>query len=152
MAINFEKYAAKGNEFIHILAEKLGNRDDEGRAGRVLRCVLRALRSHLTTYESMHLLAQLPMALKGIYVDGWKPDLHVQRVRSVRDFADEVMQQDGGAAERDFEDREDAVKAIRAFIETLQLYVSHEQLEDAFGTLPEELKKTFTGWLEKTDA
>ena len=147
MAINFEKYAAKGNEFLHILAEKLGNKDDEGRASRVLRSVFRSLRNHLTTEESMDLLSQLPMALKGVYVDGWKPGKQVKSVRTLHDFAIEIMKEDGNPAERDYDSEEDAIDAAHAFVETLQLFVSREQLEDAFGTLPGELKKTFISWL-----
>ena len=149
MAINFEKYAAKGNEFLHILAEKLGNKEDLSRAGRVLRSLFRSLRNHLTFEESMHLLSQLPMALKGIYVDGWKPGKQAKTVRTLRDFAIEVMKEDGNPAERDFDNEADVINATHAFVDTLQLFVSRDQLEDAFGTLPGELKRTFTSWLSE---
>ncbi|CAD5265490.1 MULTISPECIES: hypothetical protein [unclassified Imperialibacter] len=46
MAINFEKYAVSGNEFIHMLAEKPGDRD-EGHGGRIQWCAFRILRRSL---------------------------------------------------------------------------------------------------------
>ena len=68
MALDFEKYAAKGNEFLNRLAENLGD-EDRAHAARILRSTFRGLRNHLTVEESFQLLAQLPMALKSVYVE-----------------------------------------------------------------------------------
>ncbi len=70
MTLDFEKYAAKGNEFINKLAEHLNDPDNRDRAGRILRSVLRALRNRLTVEESLQLISQLPMAIKAVYVEG----------------------------------------------------------------------------------
>ena len=49
-----------------------------------------ALRNWLSHEESFQLLAQLPMALKGVYVDGWKFDKAFNRLSHINDFLDEV--------------------------------------------------------------
>jgi uncharacterized protein (DUF2267 family) len=68
MPLNFENHAQKGNKFLKELAEKLGDKTDTAKAGRMLRAVFQALRNHLTLEENFQLLSQLPVALKGIYV------------------------------------------------------------------------------------
>jgi uncharacterized protein (DUF2267 family) len=81
MALDFEKYAAKGNEFVRLVAEDLQVSHD--RAGRIIRAVFHALRNRLNHEESFQLLAQLPMVLKGVYVDGWHFDKDFHRIRHI---------------------------------------------------------------------
>ena len=71
MNTNFDKYALKGNEFLVRLSKNIGNEKDLDSAFRILRSTLRVLRKHFTIQESMQLLAQLPVAIKGVYVEGW---------------------------------------------------------------------------------
>ncbi len=72
MAINFEKFAQEGNEFLSRLATSLGHPEEKGRTGIIMRSVMHTLRERITVGESLNLLSQLPMFLKGIYVDKWK--------------------------------------------------------------------------------
>ncbi|MEO0785447.1 MAG: DUF2267 domain-containing protein [Pseudomonadota bacterium] len=46
---------------------------DRSAAYRALRTSLHSLRDHLSVDDGAHLAAQLPMMLKGVYYDGWKP-------------------------------------------------------------------------------
>jgi uncharacterized protein (DUF2267 family) len=147
MPIDFEKYAAKGNEFMNQLAKKLGDESDRIHAARILRSTFRVLRKHLTQEESMQLLAQLPMALKSVYVEGWKINQAHSRIKTIEDFAAEVIQEEGNAAWRDFSNVEEAIQDVRAVIETLTSYVSREEMEEAFGTLPKEIKEVFITWI-----
>lgn len=71
MASHFEKYAHEGNRFINQVAEEIGYPDDHELAFRVTRAVFRALRDRIAVEESMHLISELPMALKAVYVDDW---------------------------------------------------------------------------------
>ena len=147
MALDFDKYAMKGNEFLNILAKKLGDEADRDRAARVVRSVFHSLRRHLSVEESVQLLAQLPMALKSVYVDGWKINKPHERIHTFDDIVNEIVQEEGRAAWRDFGNREDVIFAIRAVVETMNHYVSKGELEEAFGTLPEGLKKAFLAWV-----
>ena len=147
MTLNFEKYAAKGNEFVNKLAEHLGDTKNRDRAGRILRCVLRALRNRLTVEESLQLLSQLPMAIKAVYVEGWKLNHEFVRIKSMEEFAAEVMREDGFAAWRDFASMEEAEEAIEAVMKTLADYVSAGELHDIIGLMPGEIKKSFMVWV-----
>src|SRR6266508_1562355 len=90
MSLNFEKHAAKANQIVKEIARELGNEDDTNKAGRVLRCVLHALRDTITPEESMHLVSQLPFMLKALYIDGWKMTNKHHKIRHVEDFAEHV--------------------------------------------------------------
>ena len=87
------------------------------------------------------------MAIKAIYVDGWRMTQPHQRVSTLHDFANEVLKQHGTTAWRDFSNPDEVVFAIRAVIETLAEYVSVGELEQAFASLPKELREQFQVWI-----
>lgn len=147
MALNFEKFAAKGNEFLNKLASRLGDEENRDRAGRVLRCVLRALRNRLTVEESLQLVSQLPMAIKAVYVDGWKIHHEFIRIKTIDDFSQEVMKEDGLSVWRDFSSIEEAKEAIEAVMKTMADYVSAGELHDVIDLMPKEIKQHFMVWV-----
>jgi uncharacterized protein (DUF2267 family) len=55
-----------------------GELADEAAAYSVLRSVLHQLRDRLTLEESVDLGAQLPLIVRGLYYEGWRPH-HVPR-------------------------------------------------------------------------
>jgi uncharacterized protein (DUF2267 family) len=141
MILDFNKYVAKGNEFLHLLEDNLGS-SDRAHAARILRSTFRVLRNHLSFEESLQLLAQLPMAIKAIYVDGWTKAAH-KRIHTVDDFLTEMIQEEGNTAWRDFTDKSEVIDCVRAVIETMRLYVSAEEMDQALGTLPARLRQLF---------
>lgn len=141
MTLDFEKHAKKGNEFMHHLENTLST-DDRAHAARILRSTFRVLRNHLTFEESLQLLAQLPMALKAVYVDGWSLSAH-SKIKTAEQFLTEIVQEEGNAAWRDFSSEEEISSAVRAVIESLRMYVSNEELTQALGTLPARIRKIF---------
>lgn len=141
MTLDFNKYAMKGNEFLHQLENNLGN-NDRAHAARILRSTFRVLRNHLTFEESLQLLSQLPMAIKGVYVDGWKKGQHMN-IKTVDDFLLEIIQEEGTGAWRDFSSTEEIIDCVRAVIDTMRLYVSAEEIDQALGTLPGRIQEIF---------
>lgn len=141
MSLDFEKYAMKGNEFLHQLEMNLGT-TDRGHASRILRSTLRVLRNHLTLEESFNLLSQLPMAIKSVYVDGWKKSER-RRIKNVDDLLSEIILEEGNSAWRDFSNREEILNAVRAVMETMRAYVSPEEMNQALGTLPKKIQYLF---------
>jgi len=141
MTLDFEKYAKKGNEFLHHLEDNLNN-EDRAHAGRILRSTFRVLRNHLTFEESLQLLSQLPMALKAVYVDGWSAAAH-RRIKNPEEFLYEIVQEEGNNAWRDFGNEDDIIAAVRAVINSLRIYVSSQELDQALGTLPTKVRRIF---------
>ena len=139
MSLDFEKYATKGNEFVKLVAEELKIPRDM--AGRIIRAVLHALRNRLSHEESFQLIAQLPMMLKGVYVDGWSFDKDFSRIRHVEDFLDEVRKEDGGLAGYDFGNNIKARFTTSSVFKALSYFVSEGEMNDIIDVLPGEMKE-----------
>lgn len=138
MSLDFEKYASKGNEFVHLVRDELGIPKDM--AGRIIRSVFHALRNRLSHEESFHLMAQLPMALKGVYVDGWKYTNEFTRINHLDEFLDEIRKEDQGRAGYDFGNNAKAQKAAGAIFKALNYYISEGEINNIIEVLPLELK------------
>jgi len=138
MSPDFEKFAAKGNEFIKLVADDLEVPRDK--AGRIVRAVLHALRNRISHEESLQLLAQLPMAIKAVYVDRWTFKKEFRRIGTLAEFLDEVRQEDDRTAGYDFGNDARARQAVSAVFRALHYFVSEGELDDLADTLPAELK------------
>lgn len=139
MSLDFEKYAAKGNEMVNMLAGDLQVPRDK--AGRILRAVLHAIRNRLSIDESLQVIAQLPMALKAIYVDQWNPSKFIERIHHLSEFLDEVRQCDIGSAGYDFGNDASAKLAVKGVFRTLSYYLSAGEFEDMIAIFPTEMKE-----------
>ena len=67
----FDETIHKTNSWLKEISEALGS--DRRGAYRALRAVLHALRDRLTVDEAAHLGDQLPMLVRGIYYEAWRP-------------------------------------------------------------------------------
>ena len=142
--MNFEKYVANGNKFLKEVAEELGIPENKDKAGRILRAVLHALRKRLTHEEYLDLLAQLPMCIKAIAVDGWRIDEPVDKsIKHIDDLVHAVIEEDGKTAPKDFGNEEEAKKAIKAVIRVIKRHVSDGEIKDIEAELPKQLKEFF---------
>ena len=98
-----------------------------------LRSVLHALRDRLTPNEAVQLAAQLPLLLKGVYFDGWRPSVTPRRTRTRQDFLDAVRAPlIRGIPEADPE------RVTRAVFRLLDEHVSGGEIADVRGVLPAE--------------
>ena len=138
MSVNFEKYAAKGNEMINKLADDLDISRDK--AARILRATLHALRNRISTDESFHILSQLPMALKALYVDGWNPNKSFVRIKHLKDFIAEIKNEDGITSLYDYENYESSKNSLQAVFRTLNYYISQGEMGDIINSLPLEIR------------
>lgn len=138
MSLNFDKHAAMGNEIVNALAEDMKVSNEK--AGRLLRGVLYALRGRISIDESLQVIAQLPMALKAVYVDQWDPWHSFRRIHRVEEFICELRRHDKTDA-RDLEDEEFAKGAVKNVFRTLKRFLSDEEFKDVVAALPDELKE-----------
>lgn len=139
MSLNFKKYSDEGNLFIRQLSKELGYPGDELKSGRILKTVLHGIRDHISHHESIQLLAQLPMFLKAIYVDGWSTK-EQKRTKHINDFLEDIIELDGFNSEIDFPNYEKAANAITIVFNVLRKYVSEGEIEDIQAVLPKEIK------------
>jgi uncharacterized protein (DUF2267 family) len=143
MSVNIGKYVEEANSFFKNVAIELGNSNDIDHATRVTTAVLHTLRERISPEESLHLISQLPMILKGIYVDGWKITRAVSDFNTVDEFLDEVRAHSLRSASRDFGNDEQARDAVRAVLKVINQYVSIGEIEHVKAQLPEPIAALF---------
>lgn len=68
----FDRTLHESSRFLGIVMRELGT-DDRHLAYGALRGTLHALRDRLEPFSAIHLGAQLPMLLRGLYYEGWHP-------------------------------------------------------------------------------
>jgi len=138
MALNFNQFAAEANTFLKAYTKKLKLTDTE-KAGRILSSVLHGLRDVISIEESFNLIAQFPMFLKAVYVNGWTTHKK-KKIKSMTEFIDLVRKYDGVTSIHDFESDEKAENYIFATFVQLRQYISLGELEDIRTELPKDLK------------
>ena len=137
--MNFESYISKANLFLKEIAIEIGEPDNKAKAGRILKAVLHALRSRLTTEESIHMIAQLPILIKGIYVDGWHLTKLKDESENYSDFLSEVKKFDGKTGNIDFNNDFNSLEMIRGVLKILKKYVSNGEVKQLKSKLPDEI-------------
>jgi len=80
------------NLWLKAVAEQLHFKERH-QAYSALRAVLHALRDRLTPDSAVHLGAQLPLLIRGIYYEGWHLAGKPTRDHHAQAFADHVLQQ-----------------------------------------------------------
>ena len=83
-----------------------------------------------------HLAAQLPMLLKGMYFDGWRPSATPVKIRDRQEFLDGIRE-----TLRTRMPTADADRITRAVFELLTKHVSEGEIDQVIGSLPEELRE-----------
>jgi uncharacterized protein (DUF2267 family) len=135
----YDNHAVKGNQLLQELATELGDDMDIPRAARVLRSTLHTLRNYLSTAESLHFISQLPLMIKGVYVDGWTL-CEKEKANTWEEFKLDVLHLDGLPADHDFGNIITANQAIAAVFKVLLRYVSGGEMSNILHELPHKLR------------
>ncbi|MDA0302496.1 MAG: DUF2267 domain-containing protein [Chloroflexi bacterium] len=123
----------KAYAWIGEVSETLGV-PDRHRGYQALRSVLHALRDRLGVDEAAHLGAQLPLVVRGIYYEGWKPAGKPEKQRTREAFLEEIRSEVPGML------LDEAEIAAVAVFEVLQRHVGGGEVEDVKGVLPAEVR------------
>lgn len=112
MIREFERYVEKGQAFVQAFAAAIGE-ENLRKASEVLERVFAAMRQHLPFHESVNVMECLPMAIRGLYMNGWTLNGSTERLTTTDSFIREI------AKDGDHEAEAAAVDAAKAAIETM---------------------------------
>jgi len=129
----FDETVHASNTWLHEITSRIGW-DDRQKGYRVLRASLHAMRDRMPVSEAAHLSAQLPMLLRGLFFEGWRPAAETPKARTVEDFLSRLR----AAFEHDPEF--DAEAAFREVVSVMRFHVSPGAIEDVRRVMPEALK------------
>jgi uncharacterized protein (DUF2267 family) len=128
----FDKTLQTTNIWLDEIMGELG--PDRQVAWHALGAVLRALRDRLPLGLAVHLGAQLPLLVRGLYYDQWRPTPDVLKQRSAEEFLGHVSE--GLANIRPVNSR----KATQTVFQVLNHYVDPNQVENVRAALPEAVR------------
>lgn len=128
--LHFNKYVQDGEEFVREVAAETSAPWDMIRAFRILRAVLHTLRDGLPVTASLRLIAQFPMLLKAVYVDGWQSGGTIKSITTPGDFIEAVRKEGGAGLIREFIKDSDVTQDVRAVFLVVKRHVSDGEMED----------------------
>ena len=131
----FDASLQKTEIWVNDLMGELGWEGKPQKACLALRTALHALRDRLTVEEAVHLGAQLPILIRGIYYEGWKLTGKPVKERHKSDFLDHIAK-----VFRD-DDTVDPEQVMRASLKVLAAHISHGESENVKNLLPKSLQE-----------
>jgi len=81
----FDSTIQRTNAWLKDLMQEL-NWSDHRKTYRAFRCVLHAVRDHLSINDAIYVGEQLPMLMRGFYFDHWDPTGKPLPMRGINDF------------------------------------------------------------------
>ncbi|MEH6664837.1 MAG: DUF2267 domain-containing protein [Brevundimonas sp.] len=134
----FDTTIQETNTFLNLVRAQLPPCDQQ-QAYAATRAVLHTLRDRLPLAVVMGLSAQLPMLMRGFFLEGWRPGQDPSDARDLQTFAKAVEQQ-----LPPFFPREPAA-AVEAVFSVLGQRLAPGQSDKIAGSLPERLRRV---WLD----
>jgi uncharacterized protein (DUF2267 family) len=131
----FDASLQKTQVWVNDLISELGWEGRPHKACLALRTALHALRDRLTVEEAVHLGAQLPILIRGIYYEGWKLTGKPVKERHKSEFLDHIAR-----AFRD-DDTVDPEKVMRAVLQVLARHISEGETRNVKHLLPKTLQE-----------
>jgi len=128
----FDKTLQTTNIWLDQIMGKLG--PDRQVAWHVLSAVLHALRDRLQTGLAVHLGAQLPLLVRGLYYDQWHPGEQTLKERSAEQFVDHVS-----GRLRDVRPV-NVLDATQVTLQVLNHHLDPHQVEKVRQALPESIR------------
>jgi uncharacterized protein (DUF2267 family) len=128
----FDKTLQTTNIWLDEIMSKLG--PDRQVAWHVLGAVLHALRDRLQIGLAVHLGAQLPLLVRGLYYDQWHPSEQTLKQRSAEQFLDHVSRRLADIRPVNVKD------ATQVTLQVLNHHLDPHQVEKVRQALPENIR------------
>ncbi|WP_446214170.1 DUF2267 domain-containing protein [Micromonospora sp. IBSANI012] len=131
----FESSLEKTNIILKDIEQAYGwPKEQRNQSYCALRTVLHLLRDRMPVQESVEFSAQLPVLVRGIYFDGWKPmDVPIKLNRD--DFLLEVRRHFPYDVEGGTE------RVVQVVLDALSRHVTQGQWDDVKDTMPSDLQR-----------
>lgn len=140
---NISKYLEEASRFFKSVARSLDTPSDIEHAHRVTSAVLHSIRERISVDKSMHLISNLPMLLRGIYVDGWILSRTSFGADTLEDFLQLVREHATALPGRDFGNNKITEHQVRAVLHAMKGYVPEGEYKDIQGQLPKAVANLF---------
>lgn len=131
--VNFDKHCREANEWLLEIGERAGYPDRTDWAYGCLKAVLHTLRDRTTVEEVFQLSAQLPVLIRGIYFEGYKPFGKPDKLNA-EEFMIRIKEGLGNANPITAED------AFRVMLEMLYDRTSSGEMDDIRGQMPKAIQ------------
>ena len=105
-----------------------------------LRAALHVLRDRLMVEQNAHLSAQLPLIVRGLYFEGWRPGHAATISRDVEVYLEQVWAQLG-----EWGQEVDAEEVARAVYGVVTGHIAEGEVHKVGATLPRRLRELWEG-------
>jgi uncharacterized protein (DUF2267 family) len=129
----FDRTLQTTNAWLSEIMDALGR--DRRVAWHVLGVVLRSLRDRLPPGSAVHLGAQLPLLVRGLYYDQWRPSDTPLKWHSLDEFVSAISSDWRGL------NPVDPTDAVRAVFQTINHYVAPGEVAKIRASLPEDVRR-----------
>ncbi len=134
----FDKTLQESNVWLKSLMERLRT-DDRDYAYAALKATLHALRDRIGPENAVHLAAQLPMLLRGMFYEGWRLANGATRERHLAGFLEHVSRELPKGLYNDPED------IARSVFEVVWERIDSGEVGKLIKILPPELRELWRG-------
>lgn len=128
-----DKTLHKTNEWLRDIEGELGW-EDRHFAFQALRAVLHILRDRLQVQEAADLASQLPLLIRGLFFENWKPAAPL-RDKQTEEFLERIL------AYFPKDESLDTERVARAVFRVMRKHISEGEIGDVLATLPPALRQ-----------
>lgn len=132
----FDNSIIKTKEWLKEIREDL-HLDDDQQAYVALRAVLHVVRDRLVPDEACDLAAQLPMLVRGIFFEGWKPSGRPMRIDTEQEFLGRVQHE---MHRQNTPKLADPLRITQGVLRTLERHITGGELDKVVQSFPKQLR------------
>lgn len=132
---SFATTVQESSLWLQSVGDKVAARGDKDLAWAVLGAALHALRDRLQPGAAIHLGAQLPMLIRGLYYEHWRVNPEAPRERHKEQFFDHVRKELPAGRQLDAE------TAVRAVFGVLHDKIDPGEIAKLTRQMPKELRE-----------
>lgn len=139
MATHFDEYSQRAIEFLKEVASALDTPEDIAYADRLTASFLSVIREMISREESLEMMSSLPMYLKALYVNSWKPGNKPLRIKTREAFFERLREKYPRTTGRPLGNYQSVRKDVKALLSVLRKYMAEGELKDVQAQLPKPI-------------